>query len=102
MLVLLRLRALFFELCSDHEVAFCSACNQRYKPEQLGIGLGTEFSRCQQCGADLRESLKSHARTCSSFLGPKPPARIDPGPPTRSVPHRERLGVVSRGSGPAR
>ena len=102
MLLLVRLRALLFELCPDHEVAFCSACNHGYKAEQLGADLGTAFSRCQRCGADLGESLKSHARTCSSFLGPKPLARIDPTTPTRSVPHVQRLRVVSRGSGPAR
>src|SRR5262249_22749964 len=93
MLLLVRLRALLFELCPDHEVAFCSTCNQGYKPEQLGTDLGAAFSRCQQCGADLRESLKSHARTCSRFLGPKPLARIDPSPPRRPFPHSRHYEV---------
>lgn len=77
MLLLVRLRSLLFEVCSDHSVAFCESCRESYRPEQLDTGL-VKFFLCRNCGAHLGESLKAHARTCSRFLAQKPPARIDP------------------------
>ena len=76
MLLLVRLRPLLFEVCSDHVVAFCESCREGYGPEQLDTGLG-KFFLCKKCGAHLGESLKAHARTCPRFLAQKPLARID-------------------------
>ena len=75
-LVLVRLRSLFFEVCADHAIAVCENCHEGYKPDQLQAGLGT-FFLCRTCGAHLGESLKAHARTCPQFLVPKPLAKID-------------------------
>lgn len=93
MLLLIRLRALLFELCPDHDVAFCGTCSQGYRPEQLGTNIGNAFYCCRRCGADLSESLKTHARTCPSFFAQKPLARIDPATPTWPLARARRLPI---------
>jgi len=71
-----RLRSLLFELCPDHPVALCEACRRTYTPEQLGIELGDRCYLCLDCGADLRESIVAHARTCRNVMLQKPLARM--------------------------
>src|SRR2546428_134659 len=70
-----RLRSLLFELCPDHPVAFCETCRRAYTPEQLGTEIGNGCYLCRQCGADLRESLVAHTRTCRNLAPQKPLAR---------------------------
>jgi len=73
-MLFVRLRSVLFELCLDHSVAFCETCCLTYTPEQLGTEIGTGCYRCRQCGADLRESLLTHARTCANLAPQKPVA----------------------------
>lgn len=73
-LLFIRLRALLFALCRDHPVAFCETCRQGYRPEELGTDVGKGCDLCRQCGADLRASLTTHARTV-----PEPHAAEAPG-----------------------
>jgi len=75
-LVFVRLRSLLFELCPDHLVAICETCRRTYTPEQLGTEIGNGCYLCRQCGADLRESLVSHARTCRNLTPQRPLARM--------------------------
>ncbi len=76
MLLFVRLRSLLFELCPDEPVALCEACRRAYTPEQLGTEIGNDCYLCRQCGADLRESLVAHARTCPNLAPQKPLARM--------------------------
>jgi hypothetical protein len=75
-LVFVRLRSLLFELCPDHPVALCGTCRRTYTPEQLGTEIGNGCYLCRQCGADLRESVAAHARTCPNLTPQKPLARM--------------------------
>ena len=75
-LLFVRLRSLLFELCPDHPVALCDTCRRAYTPEQLGTDIGNGCYLCRQCGADLRESLVVHARTCPNLAPQKPLARM--------------------------
>jgi len=75
-LLFVRLRALLFELCPDHPVALCATCRRTYTPEQLGTEIGDGCYLCRQCGADLRESLGAHARTCPNLIPQRPLARM--------------------------
>jgi hypothetical protein len=75
-LLFVRLRSLLFALCPDHPVALCEACRRTYTPEQLGIEIGDRCYLCRDCGADLRESLVAHARTCRNLMPQKPLARM--------------------------
>jgi hypothetical protein len=75
-LVFVRLRSLLFELCPDHPVAVCETCRRTYTPEQLGTEIGNGCYLCRQCGADLRESVAAHARTCPNLTPQKPLARM--------------------------
>jgi len=47
-----------------------------YTPEQLGTELGDRCYLCRDCGADLRESVIAHARTCPNLIPQKPLARM--------------------------
>jgi hypothetical protein len=76
MLLFVRLRSLLFALCPDHPVATCEACRRTYTPEQLGIEIGDRCYLCRDCGADLRESIAAHARTCRNLMLQKPLARM--------------------------
>lgn len=75
-LLFVRLRSLLFELCPDHPVALCETCRRAYTPQQLGTEIGNGCCLCRQCGADLRESLLAHARTCPNLAALKPLARM--------------------------
>ena len=75
-LVFVRLRSLLFALCPDHPVALCGTCRRTYTPEQLGTELGDRCYLCRDCGADLRESVVAHARTCPNLIPQKPLARM--------------------------
>jgi len=75
-LLFVRLRSLLFELCPDHPVALCATCRRTYTPEQLGTEIGDGCYLCRQCGADLRESLGAHARTCPNLIPQRPLARM--------------------------
>ena len=75
-LLFVRLRSLLFELCPDHPVALCETCGRAYTPKQLGTEIGNGWYLCRQCGADLRESLVAHARTCPNLAPQKPLARM--------------------------
>lgn len=75
-LVFVRLRSLLFALCPDHPVAFCETCRRTYTPEQLGTEIGDRCYLCRDCGADLRESVAAHARTCPNLTPQKPLARM--------------------------
>jgi hypothetical protein len=75
-LLFLRLRSLLFEVCPDHPVALCGTCRRAYTPEQLGTEIDNGCYLCRQCGADLRESLVAHARTCPNLTPQKPLARM--------------------------
>jgi len=75
-LLFVRLRSLLFELCPDHPVAVCETCRRAYTPEQLGTEVGNGSYLCRQCGADLRESLVAHTRTCPNLAPQKPLARM--------------------------
>jgi hypothetical protein len=75
-LLFVRLRSLLFALCPDHPVALCEACGQTYTPEQLGIEIGARCYLCRDCGADLRESIVAHARTCRNLMPQRPLARM--------------------------
>ena len=75
-LLFVRLRSLLFELCPDHPVALCATCRRTYTPEQLGTEIGDRCYLCRQCGADLRESVIAHARTCANLIPQKPLARM--------------------------
>src|SRR2546428_7254987 len=75
-MLFVRLRSLLFELCPDHPVAFCETCRRAYTPEQLGTEIGNGCYLCRQCGADLRESLVAHTRTCRNLAPQKPLARM--------------------------
>jgi hypothetical protein len=75
-LVFVRLRSLLFALCPDHPVAICGTCRRTYTPEQLGTELGDRCYLCRDCGADLRESVVAHARTCPNLIPQKPLARM--------------------------
>ena len=75
-LVFIRLRSLLFALCPDHPVAFCGTCRRTYTPEQLGTDIGDRCYLCRDCGADLRESVVAHARTCPNLIPKKPLARV--------------------------
>ena len=77
-LLFVRLRSLLFALCPDHPVALCETCRRTYTPEQLGTEIGDGCYLCRQCGADLRESVVAHARTCANLIPQKPPARMVP------------------------
>jgi hypothetical protein len=92
-LVFIRLRAVLCEVCPDHPVAMCETCGHAYKPEQLGTDIGTRCHLCHRCGADLRASLKAHARTCPNLTPAKPPARMVPGLPSRSFPQPRHLSA---------
>lgn len=76
MLLFVRLRSLLFALCPDHPVAFCKTCLRTYTPEQLGTEIGDRCYLCRDCGADLRESVVAHARTCQNLILQKPLARM--------------------------
>jgi hypothetical protein len=71
-----RLRSLLFALCPDHPVAVCETCRRTYTPEQLGTEIGSRCYLCRACGADLRESVVAHARTCPNLIPQKPLARM--------------------------
>jgi hypothetical protein len=71
-----RLRSLLFALCPDHPVAVCETCRRTYTPEQLGTEIGGRCYLCRDCGADLRESVVAHARTCPNLIPQKPLARM--------------------------
>ena len=75
-LLFIRLRSLFFELCPHHPVALCETCRRAYTPEQLGTEIGNDCYLCRQCGTDLRESLITHARMCPNLAPQKPLARM--------------------------
>jgi hypothetical protein len=75
-LVFIRLRSLLFALCPDHPVAVCETCRRTYTPEQLGTELGDRCYLCRDCGADLRDSVVAHARTCPNLIPHKPLARM--------------------------
>jgi len=75
-LVFVRLRSLLFALCPDHPVALCGTCRRTYTPEQLGTELSDRCYLCRDCGADLRESVVAHARTCPNLIPQKPLARM--------------------------
>jgi hypothetical protein len=101
-LVFVRLRSLLFALCPDHPVALCGTCRRTYTPEQLGTELGDRCYLCRDCGADLRESVLAHARTCPNLMPQKPLARMasvtkSTTPPAVSerfeVRRRARLGL---------
>jgi len=70
-----RLRSLLFAMCPDHPVAVCETCRRTYTPEQLGTEIGARCYLCRDCGADLRESVVAHARTCPNLIPQKPLAR---------------------------
>jgi hypothetical protein len=76
-LLFVRLRSLLFELCPDHPVARCETCRRTYTPEQLGTEIGDDCHLCRDCGADLRESVVAHARTCPNLILQKPLARME-------------------------
>ena len=97
-----RLRSLLFALCPDHPVAVCETCRRTYTPEQLGTEIGARCYLCRDCGADLRESVLAHARTCPNLMPQKPLARMasvtkSTTPPAVSerfeVRRRARLGL---------
>jgi hypothetical protein len=71
-LLFVRLRSLLFELCPGHPVARCETCGRTYTPEQLGTEIGNGCYLCRRCGADLRESVAAHARTCPNLIPQKP------------------------------
>src|SRR5882672_10002308 len=75
-LLFVRLRSLLFALCPDHPVALCETCRRTYTPEQLGTDIGDRCYLCRDCGADLRESVVAHARTCPNLIPQKPLARM--------------------------
>jgi hypothetical protein len=75
-LLFVRLRSLLFALCPDHPVALCEACHRTYTPEQLGTEISARCYLCRDCGADLRESVVAHARTCRNLMTQKPLARM--------------------------
>src|SRR5207244_11836760 len=75
-LLFVRLRSLLFASCPDHPVALCEACRRTYTPEQLGTEIGDGCYLCRDCGADLRESVIAHARTCPNLIPQKPLARM--------------------------
>ena len=75
-LLFVRLRSLLFELCPGHPVALCETCRRTYTPEQLGTEIGNGCYLCRHCGADLRESVAAHARTCPNLTPQKPLARM--------------------------
>jgi hypothetical protein len=75
-MLFVRLRSLLFALCPDHPVALCETCRRTYTPEQLGIEIGDRCYLCRDCGADLRESVVAHARTCPNLVPQKPLARM--------------------------
>jgi hypothetical protein len=75
-LLFVRLRSLLFALCPDHPVAFCETCRRTYTPEQLGTEISDRCYLCRDCGADLRESVVAHARTCPNLITQKPLARM--------------------------
>src|SRR5262245_43809667 len=75
-LVFIRLRSLLFASCPDHPVALCGTCHRTYTPEQLGTKIGDGCYLCRNCGADLRESVIAHARTCPNLIPQKPLTRI--------------------------
>jgi hypothetical protein len=76
MMLFIRLRSLLFALCPDHPVALCGTCRRTYTPEQLGTDIGDRCYLCRDCGADLRESVVAHARTCPNLIPQKPLTRI--------------------------
>jgi hypothetical protein len=76
-MLFVRLRSLLFELCLDHPVALCKTCSRTYTPAELGTEIGNGCYLCRDCGADLRESVAAHARTCPN-LTQKPLARMAP------------------------
>ena len=84
-LVFIRLRALLFALCRDHPVAVCETCHQGYTPEELGTDVGKGCYLCRQCGADLRKSLTTHARTCPNLTPQKPLVRMTSSPGSQSL-----------------
>ena len=93
---------LLFALCPDHPVALCESCRRTYTPEQLGTEIGDGCYLCRHCGADLRESVLAHSRTCPNLILKKPLARIASGtsstiPPAVSerfeARRRARLGL---------
>ena len=84
-LVFIRLRSLLFALCPDHPVALCGKCQRTYTPEQLGTKIGDGCSLCHDCGADLRESVVAHARTCANLMPQRPLARMASVTNTRSA-----------------
>jgi hypothetical protein len=101
-LLFIRLRSLLFELCPDHPVALCATCRRRYTPGELGTEISSGCYLCRHCGADLRESLLSHARTCANLTPHKPLARMGSAPIPASAPvvseryaarRRARLGL---------
>ena len=101
-LLFVRLRSLLFALCPDHPVALCEACRRTYTPEQLGIEIGDRCYLCRDCGADLRESIVAHARTCRNLMPQKPLARMASVTKSRTPPavserfearRRARLGL---------
>jgi len=101
-LLFVRLRSLLFALCPDHPVALCETCRRTYTPEQLGTEIGDGCYLCRHCGADLRESVLAHSRTCPNLILKKPLARIASGtsstiPPAVSerfeARRRARLGL---------
>lgn len=92
-LLFIRLRAVLFALCPDHPVAFCEACRQGYRPEELGTDVGKGCCLCRRCGTDLRASLTTHARTCPNLTPRKPPARMASSLGARSLQRSHRISA---------
>ncbi len=92
-LLFIRLRALLFTLCRDHPVAFCETCSKDYRPEDLGTDVGKGCDLCRQCGADLRASLTTHARTCPNLTPQKPPVRMTSSPGSQSLQRSRSLSA---------
>jgi hypothetical protein len=58
-------RAILFQLCSDHPVAYCRPCGAAYRFTELAADfIPPGSSLCRECLADLTESLRDHLRTC--------------------------------------
>ncbi len=50
-------RAILFQYCRDHLVAYCSSCKATYRVTELAADLVLPRSNlCRQCRADLAES----------------------------------------------
>ena len=95
-LLFVRLRSLFFALCPDHPVVLCETCHRAYTPEQLGTGIGNGCYLCRDCGADLRESLITHARTCPNLTPAEAPGADASVTSTMIPPASERFAARRR------